>query len=101
MCHVVLRDDELIDLENINYRYEHSKFISTKKANVLDDILNAIEVGVGQHKHRGSALWLLNGLTTYYQNEREFRTPDAKFAFFTDRRYVETQNRAVNYLLSI
>ena len=39
-----------------------------------------MERGVGQeYGERGTALWALNGLTTYYQNEKNFRDEEQKF----------------------
>lgn len=54
--------------------------ISTVGRNQFFSVKNAMERGVGQeYGERGTALWALNGLTTYYQNEKNFRDEEQKF----------------------
>jgi hypothetical protein len=39
-----------------------------------------LEQGVGQDiQERGTALWAVNGLTSYYQNEANFSSDEIKF----------------------
>ncbi len=48
-----------------------NKFIAMKES---------VEGGVGQdYGERGTGLWLINGLTTYYQNTAQFRNDEVKF----------------------
>lgn len=42
--------------------------ISTLAMNTVNDVMDNVESGVGQENWRGSALWLLNGVTTYFAN---------------------------------
>lgn len=42
--------------------------ISTAVMNTINDVMDNVESGVGQENWRGSALWLLNGVTTYFAN---------------------------------
>jgi phage/plasmid-like protein (TIGR03299 family) len=44
--------------------------ISMMKRNVVYDMYNVVESGAGQDKHRGTALWLYNGISTYYNNNK-------------------------------
>lgn len=53
--------------------------ISTRKKNLVHDLLEAIEGGVGQEMHRGTGLWLLNGWTTYLGNGKRFSNEESKF----------------------
>ena len=54
--------------------------ISTQGRNQFFNVKQAMENGVGQDiSERGTAMWALNGLTTYYQNEKKFRDEEAKF----------------------
>ena len=42
--------------------------IATRTANNIENVMDHIENGVGQNSYRGSALWVLNGITTYFSN---------------------------------
>lgn len=58
----------------------NSKDISTVGLNQYIAVKTAMEGGIGQeYGERGTALWALNGLTTYYQNEKNFRDDEQKF----------------------
>ena len=100
VCKVILSTEENNLLDTINYQYSQSRYISVKKCNILDDIINTVEAGVGQEYHRGTALWLVNGLTTYYQNTREYRTAEAKLGFLMEGRHTDNITGAINYFLT-
>jgi phage/plasmid-like protein (TIGR03299 family) len=54
--------------------------IKTRGRNIFLNVKNAMETGVGQHgQETGTALWALNGLTTYYQNEANYSNEEIKF----------------------
>ena len=53
--------------------------IPTRMKNNVNALLSAIESGIGQAQHRGTKLWLLNGLTTYLHNERKWSTPQDEY----------------------
>lgn len=53
--------------------------IPTRMKNNVNALLNAIECGIGQQQHRGTKLWLLNGLTTFLHNERKWATPQDEY----------------------
>lgn len=54
--------------------------ISTVGRNQFFAVKEAMEKGVGQdYGERGTAMWAINGLTTYYQNVKNFRDDEAKF----------------------
>lgn len=52
--------------------------IGTRKQNGLDLVFESLEVAPGQDLHKGTALWLFNGVTSYMQNVREYKTADRK-----------------------
>ena len=53
--------------------------ISSRARNIFYGMKNAIESGVGQeYGERGTGLWAINGLTSYYQNHSSFRTDEIK-----------------------
>lgn len=61
--------------QNIN-----AEGISTIGRNTFQKVKNTLESGIGQdYGERGTGLWAINGLTTYYQNEHKFRSEEVKF----------------------
>lgn len=57
-----------------------SEGIKTRGRNLFLNVKEAMENGIGQDiQERGTALWALNGLTTYYQNEANFSSDEIKF----------------------
>ena len=54
--------------------------IKTRGRNIFLGVKEAMETGIGQDiMDRGSALWAINGLTTYYQNEANYSSDELKF----------------------
>lgn len=53
--------------------------ISTKKRNNYNELAMYIEDGVGQELHRGTALWLYNGVSSYYSNAKEYKSKEDRF----------------------
>lgn len=52
--------------------------ISTRTKNQIIALRDTIESGVGQSQHRGTKLWLYNGLTSYVGNDREYKSNEDK-----------------------
>jgi phage/plasmid-like protein (TIGR03299 family) len=58
----------------------YSDGIKTRGRNVWINVKNTLDNGIGQDiQERGTALWALNGLTSYYQNEANFSNEEIKF----------------------
>ena len=54
--------------------------ISSVGRNQFNAVMQSMEKGVGQeYGERGTALWAINGLTTYFQNEKNFSSDELKF----------------------
>lgn len=54
--------------------------ISSVGRNTFFKVKNTLENGIGQDfGERGTGLWAVNGLTTYYQNEHNFKSEEVKF----------------------
>jgi phage/plasmid-like protein (TIGR03299 family) len=53
--------------------------ISTRTKNNILAFKDALDFGIGQEMYRGTKLWMLNGITTMMQNEREWKTDEDKF----------------------
>lgn len=63
---------------NNNFNIEHDD-ISTRGKNLFNNVLNCIENGVGQEiGERGTGLWAINGITSYFQNEANFKDDEIK-----------------------
>lgn len=66
--------------------YMHNGFqlntpdISQAERNRISKVMDTLHLGVGQDLlTRGTGLWLINGLTTYFQNVRYFKSSETKF----------------------
>ena len=64
--------------ENGN-KLEGKATIPTVSKNNVRALMDAIESGVGQEAHRGTRLWLYNGLTTYLHNDRQYESAESEF----------------------
>jgi phage/plasmid-like protein (TIGR03299 family) len=74
--------------------------ISTRKRNQITDLMNAIENGIGQHEHRGTKLWLLNGLTTFYGNNKKWTTAEDKYNSILDGDVARKVQKGYDFLLA-
>lgn len=80
---VVLPEDSLKVYKAVG-SVEHED-ISTRSKNLFNGMLTAIESGIGQeYLQSGNALWLLNGITTYYQNNANYKNEEVKFTSIMD-----------------
>ena len=64
------------------YRQEgiKCKDISSIGRNTFIKVKDTLEKGIGQDfGERGTGMWAINGLTTYYQNEHNFKSEEVKF----------------------
>ena len=54
--------------------------IKTRGRNLWLNVKDTLDKGVGQDiQERGTALWAINGLTSYYQNVANFSNEEIKF----------------------
>lgn len=58
--------------------------ISTRTKNQVLMLRDAVENGVGQNEHRGTKLWMLNGITTMLHNDKKWKTPQDEFNSLID-----------------
>lgn len=78
LAQVILSEDsfKVYDREKT---IEHQD-IPTKGKNMFYKLKDVLHSGVGQeYGERGTALWALNGLTTFYQNHSDFKSEEYKF----------------------
>ena len=75
--------------------------IPTRSKNIFIGVKNAMEVGIGQELiESGTALWALNGLTTYYQNTANFKDAETKFDSIMDGNVYNKVNKAYSLLVA-
>lgn len=95
-----LTPEEYASSKSMNFQYRSSHLVSTRKANIIDSILHNIDEGVGQEFHRGTGLWVMNGITTYFQNSRDYRNATSKLETLSDNKYTDLLTSGSNLILS-
>jgi hypothetical protein len=69
-----------METRNINH-----EDIKTRGRNLFLGVRECLESGIGQEgQERGTAMWLMNGLTSYYQNEATERSAEIKMDSILD-----------------
>ena len=76
---------EMNALAKADYRLDKVDEISNTMKNRIVTLRNTIENGIGQDMYRGTKLWLLNGLTTFFSNEKKYKSEEDKFNSISDR----------------
>ena len=77
------------------------KDIPTRGRNIFLNVKEAMESGVGQdNQMSGTAMWALNGFTTYYQNQAKYKNEESKFDAIMDGSVYQKVNKAYNLLLT-
>lgn len=96
---IALADDaKKVFLETRNIFHED---IATRGRNIFIGMKNAIEGGIGQDiLERGNALWAINGITSFYQNNANFKNDEVKFDNLMDGNVYKKVNRAYNLMLA-
>lgn len=68
---------KLLQMANMNL--DAVEEIGTRTKNNILALRHTIESGIGQDNFKGTKLWLYNGLTSYLNNERKFKTNEDRF----------------------
>ena len=78
----------------------YSEDIATRGRNIFLAAKEAMETGVGQEgQERGTGLWAINGLTTYFQNAASFKSEESKFDSIIDGAAYDKVNKAYDLIL--
>lgn len=79
----------------------HHQDISAVGRNLVDKVKDTLEIGIGQeYCVRGTGMWFLNGLTTFYQNEAKFKSEEHKFDSIMQGTVAKKVQSAYNLVLS-
>lgn len=79
LCEIYLTTSEYELLAKNNGKLKGVDEISTKKKNTIIDAYSWIDQGIGQDSHRGTGLWLFNGMVGYYNNGRSYTNEQRRF----------------------
>lgn len=78
LASVALSEQDFVVYEAVG-NIEHDD-IATRGRNVFNAMKQAVEQGVGQeYGERGTGMWLMNGITSYFQNHVAFSSEEVKF----------------------
>ncbi len=66
--------------------------ISFTKHNMIVDIMDNIESGIGQELYRGTKLWVFNGVSTYINNAAKYKNNEDKFQSITNGKSAKLLN---------
>lgn len=91
-------DAKKVFLETKNIHHED---IATRGRNIFLGIKECMESGVGQDiLDKGNALWVVNGITSYYQNQANFKNNEVMFDNLMDGNVYKKVNKAYDMLLA-
>lgn len=78
LAEVAYDDDDLKIYKESNEVYNAE--ISRSAINRINKMRDVLESGVGQDvEDKGSAMWLINGITSYFQNYANYKSEETKF----------------------
>lgn len=92
------KSKEMAALEKANFKLDNVEEISTTIKNRINGLRGTIESGIGQDLYRGTKLWLLNGLTTFFSNEKKYKSDEDKFNSITEGTDAKKLDYAFNLL---
>lgn len=90
--------DYIKQKNNNIYALNDNEIISTRKINQMKDALNFIDRGPGQETHKGTVLWLYNGITSYINNGINYKDNLNKFDSITSGNSYKLAQQAFNNL---
>jgi phage/plasmid-like protein (TIGR03299 family) len=87
LANIVLSKEELKMIADGN---KFSNVVSTRKTNMLTDMMKSYNEGIGQDNILGTAWGVVNGLTNYYQNVKTYNDSEQQFKKVFDNNPVIT-----------
>lgn len=96
----VILNDETFDLYiKANRNIDMVDEIKKTTKNKISQLRASIENGIGQDQHRGTRLWLINGLTTFYQNDKIWESEESKLKNILNGETSKQVQTAYKYLM--
>lgn len=97
-----------IFLSSLQYEaYKVEKFdlydndiLSSKRKSMLLTVRDSIYYALGQDVYTWTALWLYNGITSYFQHSKQYKNEDARFTAIVDDSYGKKIDDYFNLLTS-
>lgn len=96
-----LDSKELAIVEKANGEIGKVNEISTRKKNLVLNTMLSIDGGAGQDLHRGSALWLYNGVTTYLSNVKSYNSEEDRLLSLTQGSEEKLSQKAFDLSLNL
>ncbi len=93
---VVFNNEEI---DAINKEGFDTNKTSTRKKNMFNELIVHVESGVGQELHTGTSLWLYNGVSTYFNNGKDYKSDEDRFTQLTDGVAYKKTQEVFNSLL--
>lgn len=99
IAEITLADEaKKVFLETRNIYHED---IATRGRNIFLGMKESMENGIGQDiLDRGNALWAINGITTFYQNEVNFKNDEVMFDNISSGNVYKKVNKAYEMLIA-
>lgn len=99
IAEITLADEaKKVFLETRNINHDD---IATRGRNIFLGMKESMESGIGQDiLESGNALWALNGITTYYQNEANFKNGEVMFDNVMDGNVYKKVQKAYDMLIA-
>lgn len=96
-----LLPDDIYSIYKKNDYNINSDDISSRSKNLLHNALDVLDNGIGQDNAelRGTGMYVINGLTTFFQNEMNWNNKDKKFLSITEGTCYDKLQKAHKMLL--
>lgn len=75
--------------------------LSAKRINMLNTVRDSLTNAPGQDAYQYTALWVYNGITSYLQNVKEFKSADERFTSILDDKYGSKLDHIIEIFLTL
>ena len=100
LAEIALAEDSKKIFLDTNNIYHND--IPTRGRNIFLGLRECLETGIGQDiQDRGTAQWMLNGITSYYQNVQNYRNEETKFDSIFDGNVNKKVQKAYDLLSKV
>ena len=86
--------------QSFGFTEDEDGLFSTKAANIMNNVLEYHEIGVGQENIKGTKWGVLNAVTGYQQNGQVFKNEEVRFDSIYNKQSASIRQKAFNTLLT-